>query len=174
MEQPKAPGVVAYRVIAGSAGRVRYVPVAKASDVMPFRSVVTAAGGAGSIAATALDAARWMRAWAGGQELSPDLERQVLADVKRTLKLGARIPYGLGIQAIPIAGRPALGHSGRFIGIRNVVRYLPGEGVTIAVLTNQSVADPARVATALLKVILPPLPEKPGTKPSPTPKPAYP
>ena len=29
---------------------------------MPFRSVVTAAGGAGSIAATALDTARWMQA----------------------------------------------------------------------------------------------------------------
>lgn len=178
VEKPRAPGAVAYRVLAGPAGKERYVPVAKTSDVMPFRSVVTAAGGAGSIAATALDAARWMRAWAGGQELSPALERQVLADVGRTARLHARIPYGLGIQALPIAGRPALGHSGRYLGIRNVVRYLPGEGVTIAVLTNQSVADPTRIATALLKVILPPLPPKPGARPSPgataSPAAAYP
>ncbi len=158
VETPKAPGVVAYRVLDEGAGNVRYVPVAKETDVMPFRAVVTAAGGAGSIAATALDAATWMRAWAGGKELSPGLEKQVLADVARTQKLGSKIPYGLGIQALPIDGRAALGHSGRYLGIRNVVRYLPGQGVTIAVLTNQSVADPARVATALLKIILPPLP----------------
>ena len=68
----------------------------------------------------------------------------MLGDVALTRELRARIPYGLGIQAVPIAGRPALGHSGRYLGIRNVVRYLPGEGVTIAVLTNQSVKDPAR------------------------------
>src|SRR3954447_4337911 len=160
VEDPRAAGAVAYRVVADAAGKYRFVPVAKPSDVMPFRSVVTAAGGAGSIAATALDAARWMRAWAGGKELSPALERQVLGDVARTARLRSKIPYGLGIQALPIAGRPALGHSGRYLGIRNVVRYLPGEGVTIAVLTNQSVADPARIATALLKVILPPLPEQ--------------
>ncbi len=173
VEEPRAPGTIAYRVIAGSNGRSRFVPVAASSDVMPFRSVVTAAGGAGSIAATALDAAKWMRAWAGGQELTPALEQQVLADVVRTQRLGARIPYGLGIQALPLAGRSALGHSGRYLGIRNVVRYLPGEGVTIAVLTNQSVADPARIATALLKVILPPLPgQRAGANASPSP--AYP
>ena len=60
-----------------------------------------------------------------------------------TRKLHSRIPYGLGIQAVPIGGRYALGHSGRYLGIRNVARYLPGEGVTIAVLTNQGVTDPA-------------------------------
>jgi D-alanyl-D-alanine carboxypeptidase len=174
VEKPRAPGVVGYRVLAAGAGKVRYVPVAKASDVMPFRSVITAAGGAGSVAATALDAARWMRAWAGGQELSPELEREVLADVARTAKLGARIPYGLGIQAIPIGRRPALGHSGRYLGIRNVVRYVPANGVTIAVLTNQSEADPARIATALLNVILPPLPPAHPREPSPSPGPAYP
>jgi D-alanyl-D-alanine carboxypeptidase len=174
VERPRAPGVVAYRVLDGGPGKVRYVPVAKETDVMPFRAVVTAAGGAGSIAATARDAATWMRAWAGGRELSPGLEKQVLADVARTQKLGSRIPYGLGIQALPIAGRPALGHSGRYLGIRNVVRYLPGEGVTIAVLTNQSVADPARIAQALLKVILPPLPAVHTGHPATSPSPAVP
>ncbi len=65
-----------------------------------------------------------------------------------------RIPYGLGIQQLPIAGRPALGHSGRYLGYRNVVRYLPADGVTIAVLTNQGVVDPAVVAAQLLKIAL--------------------
>ena len=118
------------------------MPVARKSDVMPFRSVVTAAGGAGSLAATAVDAARWMRAFAGGDVLTPAMQREMLADVARTATLKSRIPYGLGIQSLPIAGRYALGHSGRFLGFRNVVRYLPAEGVTIAVLTNQGVHRP--------------------------------
>jgi CubicO group peptidase (beta-lactamase class C family) len=171
VEPPRADGAVGYRTVVTRDGRARFVPVAPASDVMPFRSVVTAAGGAGSIAATALDTARWMRAWAGGELLSPSLRAQVVGDVAVTRKLRSRIPYGLGIQAVPLAGRYALGHSGRYLGIRNVARYLPGEGVTIAVLTNQSVRDPSKVATALLKVILPPLARKPGPGASPTPQP---
>ena len=84
-------------------------------------------------------------------------------DVARTATLKSRIPYGLGIQSLPIAGRYALGHSGRFLGFRNVVRYLPAEGVTIAVLTNQGVKDPTKIAESLLRVVLPPLP---GASPS--------
>ena len=68
------------------------------SDVMPFRSVVTAAGGAGSIAATAEDTARWMQAFAGGRVLSPAMQTAMLGDVAYTRALHARIPYGLGIQ----------------------------------------------------------------------------
>lgn len=123
---------------------------------MPFRSVVTAAGGAGSVAGTAIDAARWMRAFATGEILSPMMHRAMLADVAATAKLRAEVPYGLGIQALPLGKRPALGHSGRFLGFRNVVRYLPADGVTIAVLTNQGVADPSKVAERLLDVFLPP------------------
>ena len=162
-EEPRAKGTVGYRLVAASGGGVRAVPVARKSDVMPFRSVVTAAGGAGSLAATAVDAARWMRAFAGGDVLTPAMQREMLADVARTAALKSRIPYGLGIQSLPIAGRYALGHSGRFLGFRNVVRYLPEEGVTIAVLTNQGVKDPTKIAEALLKVVLPPLP---GASPS--------
>ena len=53
-----------------------------------------------------------------------------------------------------MAGRPALGHPGRYLGFRNVVRYLPADGITIAVLTNQGGYDPTKFATALLKVDL--------------------
>ena len=82
----------------------------------------------------------------------------MLGDIARTATLHPRLPYGLGIQAVPIAGRYALGHSGRFLGFRNVVRYLPGEGLSIAVLTNQGAKDPARIAEALLRMILAPVP----------------
>ena len=153
-EQPRTELSTGYRLVPGPTGGARAVPVAPPSDVMPFRSVVTAAGGAGSIAATAEDTARWMQAFAGGRVLSPAMQTAMLGDVAYTRALHARIPYGLGIQQVSIAGRPALGHSGRYLGYRNVVRYLPADGVTIAVLTNQGVVDPAVVAAQLLKIVL--------------------
>ncbi len=153
-EKPRTELSTGYRLVPGPTGGARAVPVAPASEVMPFRSVVTAAGGAGSIAATAEDTARWMQAFAGGRVLSPAMQTAMLGDVAYTRALHARIPYGLGIQQLSIAGRPALGHSGRYLGYRNVVRYLPADGVTIAVLTNQGVVDPAVVAAQLLKIAL--------------------
>jgi CubicO group peptidase (beta-lactamase class C family) len=154
VEKPRTELTTGYRLVPLAGGGARAVPVARASDVMPFRSVVTAAGGAGSIAATAKDTARWMQAFAGGEVLSPAMQTAMLGDATYTRALHARIPYGLGIQIVTMGGRPALGHSGRYLGYRNVVRYLPADGVTIAVLTNQGVVDPAVVAASLLKVAL--------------------
>ena len=132
------------------------------------------------MAGTALDAARWMRAWAGGQMLNAQTQALVIADIARTVKLHAKIPYGLGIQRVTLGGYTAYGHSGRYLGFRNVVRYFPGQGITIAVLTNQSVWDPNRIASALLKVVLPkPTPSAspsgaPGASASPSGSPASP
>ncbi len=165
VEAPLEAGTLAYSLFAKPGGGFRAVPVARMSGVMPFRSVVTAAGGAGSIAATALDAARWIQAWAGGKVLVPEMQQAMLADIARTVKLHAAIPYGLGIQRVTLGGWTALGHSGRYLGIRNVVRYLPAAGLTIAVLTNQSAWDPSRVATALLKVVAPPPTPAPSASP---------
>ena len=154
-EKPRANGATGYRRVARQGGGFRSVPVAPPSSVMPFRSVVTAAGGAGSIAATAMDAALWMRAFAGGDVLSPDLQAAMLGDMTATSAVGAKIGYGLGIQAVALDGRTALGHSGRFLGFRSVVRYVPEVGVTIAVLTNQGAYDPAKIATSLLRIVAP-------------------
>ena len=59
------------------------------------------------------------------------------------------MPYGLGVQVTRIDGHRAYGHSGRFIGVRGELRYLPGPGLAIAVLTNQNGAD-VRPLTAKL------------------------
>ena len=56
-------------------------------------------------------------------------------------------------------GGPTLGHSGRFLGARAVVRWFPRERIAIAVLTNQSRTDPNRVLASLLKLALQPQPD---------------
>ncbi|MEI7742423.1 MAG: serine hydrolase, partial [Chloroflexota bacterium] len=166
-EPPRAPGTTAYRMLRVK-GAWQWRVAAPASDIMPFRSVVTAAGGAGSIAATALDAARWMRAYATGGVVSQAMLALMIADVSVTAADGATIPYGLGVQAVLVGGRPALGHSGRFLGFRNVARYLTDSGITIAVLTNQGVVDPRRIEESLMDIVLPP----PTPTPTPTPSPS--
>ena len=129
--------------------------VAPPTLVMPFASVVTASGAAGSMAGTALDTARWMAALAGGHILPPATVQTMLEDEAVTIGLGSPLAYGLGISTVQLAGQVANGHSGRFLGVRNVVRYLPAAGLTIAVLTNQGDVDPMRVAASLLAIALP-------------------
>ena len=127
-------------------------------------------------AATSRDAARWMAALVLGDVLKPGTKLQMLSESIYTDSLGARIPYGLGLQVVRIRDRVAIGHSGRLLGFRGVVRALPEDGITIAVLTNQGVRDPSKIAERLLDVILPPLRGEPvdgerGGKPQPTPSP---
>ena len=130
-EEPKANGARGYRLTRTASGSL-LKPVAARSDVMPFRSVVTAAGGAGSIAGTATDAARWMQAWGSGSLLSRATYREMLRDAKYTRAMHAIVTYGLGVQLISIQGQQTLGHSGRYLGFQNAVRYLPGPGISIA------------------------------------------
>lgn len=170
VEEPRVRGAVGYRRVAKEGGGFRHVAVAPPSDVMPYRSVVTASGGAGSMAATALDAARWMGIFAGGRVLAADLQAAMLADVTATRELGASLPYGLGIQVLSLDGRRALGHSGRYAGARNIVLYVPEAGLSIAVLTNQGAYDPAKIATLLLRVVAPrPVVAPPSSAASPAP-----
>ncbi len=161
VEPPIVVPAHGYRLVRTSS-KLRPIDVTGTSEVVPFRSVVTAAGGAGSIASTSGDAANWIRALGQGEVVAPSTLVEMLKDVAITTRYHARIAYGLGLQAVPVLGRPAIGHSGRFLGFRSVIRYFPNERIAIAVLTNQSGIDPMRIATPLLELALPPLPCPPS------------
>ncbi|HKF85009.1 MAG TPA: serine hydrolase domain-containing protein [Candidatus Limnocylindrales bacterium] len=154
VEEPKAKGARGYRLFRTASGAL-LKPVAPPSEVMPFRSVVTAAGGAGSIAGTATDAARWMQAWGSGSVLSPATYREMLDDAKYTRAMHAIVTYGLGVQMVTIRGHQTLGHSGRYLGFQNTVRYLSGPGISIAILTNQNTYDPAVLMRRLVRIVAP-------------------
>jgi D-alanyl-D-alanine carboxypeptidase len=154
---------------------VRPVDLSDGSGIAPFRSVVTAAGGAGSMAGTSGDLARWARALYGGDVLGVQGTALLLSDFNRTIGYVPGVSYGYGVQALTIDGHPSLGHSGRLLGFRGAVRHVSLDGLTIAVLTNQSRADPATIVRSLLKVVLPPPPKpapSPSLSPSPSPSPS--
>jgi D-alanyl-D-alanine carboxypeptidase len=129
--------------------------------VVPFTSVVTAAGSAGDVAATSADLAAWARALYGGKVLKPATLALAVGDARQTAAYRPYVPYGLGVQVTRIDGHRAFGHSGRFIGVRGELRYLPGPGLAIAVLTNQNGADLRPLTARLVALALP----KPATNP---------
>jgi D-alanyl-D-alanine carboxypeptidase len=164
VETPRETIAHAYRLTITKVS-VKPVDLADGSGVMPFRSVVTAAGGAGSIASTSQDLARWARALYRGDVLGPVGTGLLLSDFTKTVGYVRGVAYGYGVQALSIDGHASLGHSGRLLGSRGVVRHFPIEGYTIAVLTNQSRADPAAIVRSLLAIVEPP-PKPPVPAPS--------
>ena len=149
------PVARSYRFV-GASPKLPAIDVSDGTPIVPFTSVVTAAGGAGSIASSADDLVHWARALYGGDALSEDSRDAMVADIARTASYAPGVAYGLGVQAGSVDGHPTLGHSGRFLGARAVVRWLPRERIAIAVVTNQSRTDPNRTLASLLKLALQP------------------
>ncbi len=153
-EPARRPLAHGYR-LPGTKLTARPIDLSDGSGIAPFRSVVTAAAGAGSLAGTSADLARWARLLYSGDVLGPGGTAVLLGGFGATAAYHPPVAYGLGIQAIVIDGHPSFGHSGRLLGFRGAVRRFPADGLTIAVLTNQSRADPGRLVAALLAVAVP-------------------
>ena len=167
-ESAKAPLADGYRVTSTKPA-ARPTDLADGSGVAPFRSVVTAAGGAGSIAGTSADIARWARALYGGDVLGPVGTGILLSEFTKTRGYLPGVSYGFGVQALSIDGHPSLGHSGKLLGFRGAVRHFPIDGLTISVLTNQSRADPGTIVRSLLRVVSPPATHRPRHRARPRP-----
>jgi D-alanyl-D-alanine carboxypeptidase len=155
VEAPRGPTVHDYR-FNGPKPTLPAIDLSDGTAVVPFTSVVTAAGAAGSIATTASDLAHWAQALYGGSVLDPAMRIEMISDHVGTTGYTPAPTYGLGVQLVRVNGHPALGHSGRFLGARAVVRWFPDLHVTIAVLTNQSRTDPNPILADLLKLALQP------------------
>ena len=96
---------------------------------MPFTSVVTAAGGAGSIATTSADAARWARLLYTGEVLGPEMTAR---DARRRRGHG-RLPAARPVRPRRpgvLDRRPADGRPQRAAcsGTGRPMRHLPGRG----------------------------------------------
>ena len=166
VEKPRGPIAHGYRFTSPNP-RQKGIDVSDGTAVIPFTSVVTASGGAGSIATSATDLVRWARALYGGNVLQPASLAAMVDDAAVTTALKSSVPYGLGVQVVTIDGRQAWGHSGRLLGFRAVMRWLPAEGIAVAVMTNQSRTDPNVLVRDLLRSVIgiPPCPPCGGPLP---------
>lgn len=126
------------------------------TSIMPFTSVVTAAGAAGGLAASAADVARWAAALYGGDVLPATERTAMVDDVRRTARLHPAIPYGLGVEELVVDGHRTYGHDGRFLGARAEMRYFVDSGVAVAVLANASRSPLLPVVTELARLLFPP------------------
>ena len=136
-EAPRSPLARGHR-LTGTGAATRAQPLGGKDPLVPFTSVVTAAGSAGAVAGTAGDAARWAAALYGGHVLQPETLAAAIADVQRTAVHKPRIPYGLGVQVVRYGSQVTWGHSGTFTGFKTAIRWLPDRQIAIAVLTNQN------------------------------------
>ncbi|HET7027068.1 MAG TPA: serine hydrolase domain-containing protein [Candidatus Limnocylindrales bacterium] len=153
--QPRATVAHGYDVGGPRAARtVR--DLADGTGVAPFTSVITALGAAGAVASTSVDLATWAADLYGGKVVSPAMLAAMTDDQQRTRDYIPGVLYGLGVQVFQVGPWTTLGHSGRLLGFRGQMRFVPATGVSIAVLTNQSRADVAPLVSALLRIVLPP------------------
>jgi len=142
------------------------------TGISPFRSVLTAAGSAGSIASSSRDLAIWARALYSGRLFGfGDLAEMLDFAATRSFFVYDD-PYGLGVQQYVVGGRIAYGHDGRLLGARSAIRYIPSLDVSIAVVMNTDRGDPGAIAEQLLALVAPPLPPLPSPSPSPLPSPS--
>jgi D-alanyl-D-alanine carboxypeptidase len=158
LEAPLGPTVHDYR-FNGPKATMPAIDLSDGTAVVPFTSVVTAGGAAASIATTSGDLARWARDLYGGSVLDAATRAEMTADIVRTAGYAPAAAYGLGVQVVRVDGHPALGHSGRLLGARAILRWLPDLQIAVAVLTNQSRTDPAPILADLLKLALKPQPD---------------
>jgi D-alanyl-D-alanine carboxypeptidase len=154
VDEPPAAPARAHNVIYGDAGRVTPVARTDGTDVVPFTSVVTAAGSAGAMASTTSDLARWARALYGGHVLSAATRRELLTFV-RAYAYGVGTSYGLGASRVRFEGRPAYGHTGALAGTRASIRYFPKDKVAVAVLFNRETFVGDDVVRYLARALFP-------------------
>jgi D-alanyl-D-alanine carboxypeptidase len=132
------------------------------------------ARGAGALATTAGDLARWQAALLGGKVLTPRsvammLEPARLADGRIAGRTGAATyAYGLGTMLFCTDGRAASGHAGTTSGYRSMMLTYADEGVSVVVLMNGG-GQPYPVADALDRIVLDPSrgPHRPCVSPQP-------
>jgi D-alanyl-D-alanine carboxypeptidase len=166
-EPAAGPVSGSYRFTSG-AKTAKPIGLGDNSGIVPFTSVVTASGAAGSIASTSGDLARWARALYGGDVLDPAMFGLMVGDVAATKAFRPSVPYGLGVQRVKIAGHIAYGHSGRFIGARALIRHIPDLGITVAAVSNTNRTDLATLVARLVKVASPAPEPSPSAAPSAT------
>ena len=89
---------------------------------------------AGAMVSNAQDIAKWTRAMARGELVTPELQRERMAGQPASTE-GAGAKYGLAYEIHPGGW---MGHNGRIPGFTTYPYYLPAEKLTVVLLLNTS------------------------------------
>ena len=101
----------------------------------PYMSMSTPFSAVG-LCSTAGDLVTWARALRSGKVISRQSYR--LMTTPEGAAAGAKPPYGYGVWVIESKGRRYITHHGVIAGFNAVLSEVPGDSLTIAVLTNTS------------------------------------
>ncbi len=108
---------------------------------------------AGSMVATAGDAARWVTLLYGGDVLEPAQQTAMLEPVD--ISPGAQYGLGTFILSPPASSWVAHGHTGGIAGYLTRAFYFPNHDTAIATIVNSTAADPDAALEALTVLVLP-------------------
>lgn len=109
----------------------------------------------GSLYLSVRDLVAWDAAIREQRILKPASWKQVFTAA--TLNSGQPYPYGFGWNVDGFAGRPAQRHGGSWQGFQTYIARLPGDRLTIIVLTNLAQANPERISEGITAIIDPAL-----------------
>lgn len=87
---------------------------------------------AGALCSTVGDLAAWNRALATGRVVSPASWARMTTPEGAARASG----YGYGLFVRPVEGHASLGHGGAVEGFRGINAYLPGDSLSVTILTN--------------------------------------
>jgi CubicO group peptidase (beta-lactamase class C family) len=118
--------------------------------------------GATSLSTTVADLLAWEVELLHPKTLSQALVDKAAAPYRLTD--GRMLHYGFGMQALPVAGRNAVSHSGGDAGFRTFTARFPDLDAAIVVLRNDS-GDPIEVTSKLLDIYWPATAPKPSLPP---------
>lgn len=105
----------------------------------------------GGLVATVFDLIGFANAYDSGLLLKRPTMRMMTQ--RQRLLDGQLTGYGLGWNVMPIAGRPAISHSGSQQGSRTILVLYPDSKLTIAVLANSDYAVVSDFVSAILKAL---------------------
>ncbi|MFE4198718.1 serine hydrolase domain-containing protein [Paenarthrobacter sp. NPDC056912] len=118
--------------------------------------------GDGGLATSIADLGPWFGFLQDGRVLGADLRDGLLERVNDDG--GQRRPYALGVAHTSVCGEPAFGHAGGVPGYRSQLLFLPGTGIGVALLSNNSAIAPMPVATEALRLAAGLVAEKPAER----------
>lgn len=111
---------------------------------------MTAPFAAGALCSTVGDLAAWNRALAGGRVVSAASWRRMT-----TPDSAARASsYGYGVVVMEVAGRRVIRHNGGIQGFRADNAYVPGDSLSVTVLTNLAAPGPDKLLADILRAAL--------------------